>query len=221
MKSILCFGDSLIHGDFDAECGGWIDRIRQQTMLQWSNANYSRLKIYNLGIGGETTDGFKLRLLNEVMARRIKGQQLALVVGYGLNDIVIHKNKNKVPLHYFLKHIENSIDSIQSSSPQVLLCAIPPIPAHLDGVVNQHGDCRLSQDVVRYNEALATLAEKKNWLFLDIYSLIKNAELSSDHSAFSDDGVHFNTHGHQLVAQTALQNYPELWQPDSDKTTHA
>ncbi len=214
MKSILCFGDSFIYGDFDEKCGGWIDRIKQQSMHQWSDAHYAKIKIYNLGIGGETTDGFKLRMMNEVMARRIKGQRLALVVGYGLNDIVIHKNKNKVPLHYYLKHLENSIDSVQSSNPQVMVCAIPPIPAHLDGVVNQHGDCRLSQDVTRYNEALASLAEKKNWLFLDIYSLIKNAEHSENHSVWSDDGVHLNTQGHQLVAESALQKYPHFWLSD-------
>lgn len=57
MINCLCFGDSITYGEYDGVSGGWTDILKRYFHSRFINENIEELNVFNLGIGGETTDG--------------------------------------------------------------------------------------------------------------------------------------------------------------------
>lgn len=57
MINCLCFGDSITYGEYDGVSGGWTEILKRYFHSRFINENIEELNVFNLGIGGETTDG--------------------------------------------------------------------------------------------------------------------------------------------------------------------
>jgi len=194
---ILCFGDSITFGEIDTKKGGWVDQLKNDFIRLYADSIRQEITVYNLGVGGETTDGLRARFATEFNARIVKGQRTLVIFSYGTNDIVIHKNKNTVPIVYFVRNIKSCIDLVKSSDTSVIISSLIPISDPCDGAINQHNKLRYSKDIKIYNVALKVLAKENNCLYLDIYH-----EFNKDkNQLLSKDGVHPNAEGHRLIYQ--------------------
>lgn len=202
MIKILCFGDSITLGEADLEQGGWADRLKTYFFQQSASCQTQEVILYNLGVAGETTDGLVNRFEAEVRARYIKGHKLMVIIAYGANDIVIHKNKNIVPESYFVRNLKHCIESIKQLNADLLLLNILPISDSIEGVVNQHGKLRYDQDIQKYNSVIENLSAEINCDFLDLYTLF-NA--GNKEELLSNDGVHPNSKGHWILYQRIKQ----------------
>ncbi|WP_164503666.1 SGNH/GDSL hydrolase family protein [Pleionea sediminis] len=214
MNIILCFGDSLVFGEHDVEKGGWVDRLKVDAFKSYlsnkselSSKNgeadnrsqtYLPTRTYNLGIAGETTDGLVARLESELTARFVRGQRHHVILAYGLNDIVIHKNKNRVPLEIFVRHMQRAIDVIKEKSCEPLLMTMPIIPDEMSGQVNCHGQIRQQEDSVIFNQALLELTESNQVQCIDVSSFLGREE-QKDGSIWAADGVHLTAEAHRFI----------------------
>ena len=208
INNILCFGDSITHGDLDTLKGGWVERLKlayfhQVEQSVTANASNSLMnKVYNLGVGGDTTDGLVSRFEAEFKARVFSKSQSNIILAYGLNDLVIHKNKNKVPIAIFIRHLEQCLTFAVARKARIGLMSVLPIPIKVDGKLNAHGNIRLNDDVVKYNHAIMGLANQYNASYIDTFSAFNDNHCSE---LFCPDQVHPNSDGHELIFQRAWQ----------------
>ena len=170
MLNILCFGDSITLGEKDHLQGGWVDRLKCFYLDKYLNAKIQQVSVYNLGIGGETTDALANRFDVEFNARHIKGQKTIVFFAYGANDIVIHKDKNIVPEQYFIRNLKACIEHARVKNAEIVLMSILPISVETDNSFNQYGQIRRSQDIQKYNNTIKNLASDLNCYYLDIAS---------------------------------------------------
>ncbi|MET1253569.1 SGNH/GDSL hydrolase family protein [Aliikangiella maris] len=230
---ILFFGDSITFGLKDKEKGGWIERIRSR-FLNLSNPatlkeNCEETFWYNLGVPSENTDGLRHRLANELQARVFKKEQPIVVFNYGINDAVIHKNKNWVPLEYFKRNLVEAIQLAQDANAKVLLMTMIPIADFVDNKINQYQQQISNQDLARYAELTLQIAQQSNCESLDLFQTFNEALklLSADRSGnfstdflagfYANDGIHPNDGGHQILADLI---YPVLINLINDNLTN-
>lgn len=202
---ILCFGDSITYGESDPINGGWADRLKDDFVLEYQDSIRQEVVLYNLGIGGETSDGLALRFKTEFLSRVINGQKSLVVFAYGANDIVIHKNKNIVPLEYFIRNISQCFELCKSKQSDVIILGLTPIAKSIEGKENQHGKIRFDRDINIYNQALENLAQKNQYLFIDLYPEFQQ---KGRDNLLAKDGVHPNTNGHQVIYDLVKRKLP-------------
>ena len=73
MKKImygLFFGDSITYGEYDGVFGGWVDILKRYALQKFHEGNGDELILFNLGIGGETTEGLLKRIPHELAAKK-------------------------------------------------------------------------------------------------------------------------------------------------------
>ncbi len=189
---ILCFGDSHTLGVGDLELGGWVSRLNLKCQNFFTDPAI-RVEVYNLGIGSETTDGLKRRIENEVTARRLKGQPVLCVFQYGSNDVVIHKNKNRVPFDYFLSNIIESTAKARLVLKEVCVLSPTRVSEQFNGLKNFDSEIRLNKDVDEYSNRLRLWSDDNEVTFIDCNELAQS-------EVFHSDGLHWNETLHSLVA---------------------
>jgi lysophospholipase L1-like esterase len=206
MTRILCFGDSITLGEGAIDGDGWADLLKYEFYRRAQDKNFQDVVLYNLGIAGETSDGLKHRFANEFKARAIKRLQSIVILAYGINDIVIHKNKNIVPEHYFLANLEQAINFAKLNGSKVLLVGLTPISSDCDGKINQHEELRYSAHIHQYNQALKSLANSRDCSFIDLHSIF----VEHGENRLGQDGLHPNSEAHRLIARVILERLDEL-----------
>jgi len=194
VQRILCFGDSIVFGESDLRCYGWCDRLKRQLLSQ-SSIDINR-KLYNLGITGDDTDGLKKRFEVELNARIINKQDNIVLLSFGINDLIIHKNKNKVPIEYFQSNIEGCISLAKQKNISVVIMSILPCSQKLDGERNVYGHLRNLSDINLYNECLKRIAKRHQCEYLDIFSQFQE---KNEVELLAEDGLHPNANGHDLI----------------------
>lgn len=81
---IVCFCDSTTYGAQDSE-GGWADMLRRHFHRKYLEGGV-KAQVYNLGVGGEMSDGLLKRIENEIKARLSDSWIPVIVIGIGSND---------------------------------------------------------------------------------------------------------------------------------------
>ncbi|MBF2709905.1 SGNH/GDSL hydrolase family protein [Flavobacterium soyangense] len=70
MTNCLFFGDSITYGVYDGILGGWVDNLKKYCHWRYCNDDSKEVSIFNMGIGGETTEGLIKRFDVEFVARK-------------------------------------------------------------------------------------------------------------------------------------------------------
>ena len=87
---ILIFGDSIAHGAWDDEKGGWVERLKEYLF------SIKKHTVYNLGISGATTEDLLERFENDAKTR-IKvdpEKEITIMFAIGVNDSAYLKSKD-------------------------------------------------------------------------------------------------------------------------------
>ncbi|REC50321.1 SGNH/GDSL hydrolase family protein [Chryseobacterium pennipullorum] len=202
MKKItygLFFGDSITYGEYDGVFGGWVDILKRYALQQFHRGDGDELILFNLGIGGETTEGLMKRMPHELTARNSPDGNLVFIA-YGANDLAAKNGRQMVDPEKFKKNIENAVRQAKQFSDDIYLISILPISQKIDGVIVNSGKLRSNEEVIRYNHILKDIADKDSLTYIDFYSaFFKDKEI-----LLSADGVHPNEKGYGIMAETAM-----------------
>jgi len=91
---VAVIGDSIVHGGIDAEFGGWVARLKIQSVCERRGDH-----VFNLGLGGNTSRHMLDRAEGEIKARL--GHVKNIIFSTGTNDMNI-----KMPLAEFQTNLE-------------------------------------------------------------------------------------------------------------------
>nr|WP_315033878.1 GDSL-type esterase/lipase family protein [uncultured Chryseobacterium sp.] len=202
MKKImygLFFGDSITYGEYDGVFGGWVDILKRYALQKFHEGNGDELILFNLGIGGETTEGLIKRMPHELSARNSPDGNLVFLA-YGANDLAIKDGDYIVSPEIFKNNIETAIQHAKEFSNAIYLVSILPISRKIDGVVVGSGKLRTNDEVVVYNQMIKNIAADHSLLYIDFYS----AFLEDKEILLSADGVHPNEKGYGMMAEIAI-----------------
>ncbi|WP_294237036.1 MULTISPECIES: GDSL-type esterase/lipase family protein [Chryseobacterium] len=198
MKYGLFFGDSITYGEYDGVFGGWVDILKRYA-LQKYNEGSKELILYNLGIGGETTEGLVKRISHEMEARNSAAGNIVFI-GYGANDMAVKNGTQTVEPERFKANIITAVQKAKSYAEAIYLISILPVSANIDGIAVASGKRRSTAQILRYNRILQEIAGEYNLNYLDFYSgFVADKEL-----LLSRDGVHPNEKGYGIMAEMAI-----------------
>lgn len=198
MKYGLFFGDSITYGEYDGVFGGWVDILKRYT-LQKYNEGSNELILFNLGIGGETSEALVKRINNEITARNAEEGNIVFI-GYGANDLAVKDQKQIVNPEQFKANIEKAILLTQDFSKEVYLVSILPISEKVAGKISATGKLRTNEDVIDYNQILKDIASTNSLTYIDFHA----AFLKDKEVLLSKDGIHPNEKGYGLMAEIVL-----------------
>ena len=197
MTHLLCFGDSITRGENDARYGGWADRLKTYFIKDFLKEQQNEVCVFNLGIGGESTNGLKNRFENEFNCRRLnaENEQTIITIAYGANDLAISNSNYTVSAADFSLNIQECIKYALQKNAKVILINILPI---VDSEPKKHPKRRKPEDIEEYNNLIHQLSENLNIPYIDVFSLFNK----SKEKFLTSDGIHPNSKGHKLLYKT-------------------
>ncbi|WP_374464386.1 SGNH/GDSL hydrolase family protein [Chryseobacterium sp.] len=202
MKKItygLFFGDSITYGEYDGVFGGWVDILKRYALQKFHEGNGDELILFNLGIGGETTEGLLKRIPHELEARNSADGNI-IFLSYGANDLAVKDGKQVVEPEKFKNNITTAVNHARQFSNEIYLVSILPFSEKVNGVVVSSGKLRTNEEVIVYNQILKDLAAEHSLGYIDFYS----AFLEDKEILLSADGVHPNEKGYGMMAEVAI-----------------
>lgn len=194
----LFFGDSITYGEYDGVFGGWVDILKRYA-LQKYNEGSDELILFNLGIGGETTEGLVKRIPHEMAARNAAEGNIVFI-GYGANDLAIKDGVEMVNPEQFKVNILKGIQEARKYSNDIYLVSILPISKNIDGVVVASGKLRSNEKVLVYNQIIKDIVAENSLNYIDFHS----AFIEDKEVLLSKDGVHPNEKGYGMMAEIAI-----------------
>ena len=194
----LFFGDSITYGEYDGVFGGWVDILKRYA-LQKYNEGSNELILFNLGIGGETTEGLVNRIPHEMKARNSADGNIVFI-SYGANDLAVKDGNQMVNQSQFKVNIETAIQDAKLYSKDIYLISILPISENIDSKISPTGKMRTNEDVLIYNQILKNIATENSLNYIDFHS----AFLQDKEILLSKDGVHPNEKGYGMMAEIAI-----------------
>jgi lysophospholipase L1-like esterase len=195
MKHIICFGDSITRGENDNENGGWVDRLKTYCIKKFLKTKDNEICVFNMGIGGETTEGLKKRFTYEFSTRLTENGHNIVTFAYGTNDIALLNNENTISLEEFYSNLIFCIDFALKKKTEVYLINILPIIENINQQHSNSGKLRKAEDIIRYNKRILEISSERKIHHIDLFQTMKVKQ----NSLFTYDGVHPNSKGHQRI----------------------
>ncbi|AQX14011.1 peptidase [Elizabethkingia meningoseptica] len=196
MINCLFFGDSITYGEYDGVSGGWTDILKRHFHFRFYNENIQELNVFNLGIGGETTDGLLKRFYTEAHARTSPDENL-IFFAYGANDVAFKNGQQMVNQETFLVNLTEVIEQAKKITSKLYIISILPVASAIDGITVPSGKQRSNQMIIQYNTLLQQLSVQHEATYIDLCSLF----FENKDTYLSRDGVHPNDKGYQFIAE--------------------
>jgi lysophospholipase L1-like esterase len=185
---IIAFGSSSVYGRGDPVGGGFIGRLRA-----WHEPQDQKNLVYNLGVGGDTSEGMLQRFLSECAFRRPD-----LILLYpGLNDTRRTGSKiaeNSVLIEKFRENIEKLIEYSLKLAPTIFISSFPPDESRTTPF--QSNWCYLHSDAAEYSKACQEICNSRS---VPYFPLFESWSKGVDLLKISVDGLHAGPEGHQKL----------------------
>lgn len=204
MAVVYAFGDSITWGAWDHETGGWTSRLRikiEQSELSEGRRRYTEL--FNLGISGETSAG-AVKRFDQELAVRERGEKKVILFAFGANDscYIPSQSQYKVDVAAYEQNMRQLFSAAKEQTDAVYALTILPVVDRLTESPAGKDKSRLTKYFIPYNEVLFRLSEELGIELIDVHA----AFASRNHEElFSDDGLHPNGAGHQLICEQVYQ----------------
>ena len=195
----LFFGDSITYGEYDGVFGGWVDILKRYALQKYSDENKNEVILFNLGIGGETTEGLVKRIPHEIKARNSSDGNIVFIA-YGANDLAVKDGQQMVSSNQFRSNIETAVQDAKIYSKDIYLITILPISENIDSKISATGKIRTNEDVLLYNNILRDIAAENSLNYVDFHSAFRDQK----EILLSKDGVHPNENGYKMMAEIAI-----------------
>ncbi|MHC6199530.1 peptidase [Elizabethkingia miricola] len=196
MINCLCFGDSITYGEYDGISGGWTEILKRYFHFRFINENIEELNVFNLGIGGETTNGLVKRFSTEAAARTSLNQNL-IFFAYGANDVALKEGYRTVESEKLRANLQEVIEKAKKITLYLYIISILPVASAIDGITVPSGKQRSNKIIEEYNQLLQDFAVQHGIVFIDLY----HSFFTEKDILLSGDGVHPNDKGYQFIAE--------------------
>ncbi len=147
----------------------------------------------NRGIGGQTTPQMLVRMYPDV----IDLKPAALIILAGTNDI--SRNTGPETLTMIEENFQAMTELAQAHGIKVILCSVMPVS---DYTKNKQTVSRPPADILRLNAWMREYAGKGHAVFADYYAATVD-DKGMLREGYSDDGLHPNSKGYELLAPVA------------------
>lgn len=196
---ILIFGDSIVQGFWDVG-GGWVQRIRRKYERRATEPGGSHTTIFNLGISGDASNDVVKRFKAETEARYID-EGIGFVFAIGLNDSRRVSGLDFMSLEKYQKNLEELVSMASQYSNKITFVGITPCAEELTNPV-PWGNAYYTDDRIRqFNQTLEDFCRTNGISFVDVFTPFAEAQAKSN---LLSDGLHPNSEGHQLIADTVM-----------------
>jgi lysophospholipase L1-like esterase len=215
--SIIALGDDLTQGEGDDTGRGYpgrvleiVSQIRPETGI--TNFGQSGWTSNNLIGGRAEFFGQLQRAVSEVESASAQGRSAVVFVWIGSNDLwELYSGTREVTPEMesqdvlrFSENISTVLRELRRSGAEVIIAKLDDQsqrPARTRGetypAITADELERMSQQVLRYNEAISEQAELYGALIVDFYG----SEIFTQPETLASDGYHPNTAGYDLIAQ--------------------
>lgn len=188
---ICVFGDSIAHGWFDFEKGGWVSRLK--IFLE----KRGDFRVFNLSIPGDTSNDLIKRVKSEIKPRKPE----LVIIAIGINDCQFFHKENKFRVEP--EQFENNILKLARdlSKQKIIFIGLTPVDENLvNPLPRDKKRCLKNEFVKNYNEIIRKICESKNLGFVDIF----NKWINLNYKKFLFDGLHPNNIGHEKIFREVL-----------------
>jgi lysophospholipase L1-like esterase len=145
------------------------------------------------GISGQTSSQMLLRFRQDVI--NLKPTVVAILAG--TNDIA--ENAGHIALNDILGNIISMTELAKFNNIKVILCSVPPT---FD--FPWHPGLQPAEKIVKLNSMIKFYCEENNIPYVDYYSKLVDDRMGFDKD-FSNDGVHPNLAGYQVMDTLVVQ----------------
>lgn len=193
MTRILIFGDSVVWGSEDLDCGGWADRLKI-----WFKKTGKFSEVFNLGNPGDNSKWLLERLGDECIARidEKNRERDVIIIQIGKNDLSIRKNAFMVSPEKFKENIQKLIMLALKYSLNVVFVGLIPVDETKTTPIPWNVDVSYkSENIRKYNDIIKSICVENKIRFLDIYEKFAQA----DYKKLLEDGLHPNSKGHEII----------------------
>jgi len=188
MDSRICiFGDSIVWGASDKNCGGWADQLKLLVMEKSEGEN----QVYPLGICGDDTRGLLRRFEAEADARHPD----LIIFSIGTNDSSFTgiNGKERVGEKEFEKNIEELIMKSKKYTEKIIFCGLLSVdekqinPAVMERFMPYSNDQNK-----KYDKIIRNICLKNRLLYIHMADILGEDD-------FEEDGLHPNACGHKKI----------------------
>lgn len=202
MVSVVCIGDSIVEGEGDeAGLGGWVGRLHN-FLLKGSKVGENR--VYNLGVGMETSLDLLHRFFSEVLYRNpdiiifqgAHGDSRSTLNNAGELEHEIGKGARMRVYHRLF-------DYLQRSGRKTLVLGLNPVsnePQFMKALPQRE------KHIESYNKGLRRLCGEYELPFLDPRDIFEDIDLATVYA----DGLHPNSKGYEIMYKAVLQKLRKL-----------
>lgn len=190
-KKVIFFGDSITQAGVQGD--GYINLLKKKL-------DPAQYELIGAGIGGNKVYDLYLRMEEDVLNKKPD----LVVIYVGIND-VWHKLGARTGTDYdkYLKFYQALITKIQANGSKVVLCT-PSVIGEKKNDANE-----VDADLNKYAAGIRELAVKNNLPLCDLRKVFtdyeaKNNTQDLEKGVLTNDKVHLNEVGNQLVAETML-----------------
>jgi acyl-CoA thioesterase-1 len=191
MDKIICiFGDSIVWGAGDTSVGGWADRLKA-----FYQATEPDVKIYNLGVSGDTTDDVLRRFVPEAQAR---GCTIA-IFAIGINDskLIDNGEVEYITLADFRENILELIAQAGSLSLQIAFFGPTRVDETKTRPISWKPNTHYTNDrIAFFDEAIKNICEDKELPYLSLAGVLETED--------TPDGLHPSTAGYEKLVTTIV-----------------
>lgn len=209
---ILVFGDSITQGMWDMS-GGWVQQlssvVHSASLDNILNGDgKSIIKVYNLGISGDSTEGVLKRLKNEVESRRLNSEDEVIIISVGINDAILDsENKVRMDVYQFQELYEKLINEALGLTDRVYCVGLTAVDEESTNpwkFGSTPGAQYKNNRINLFEDAIKQSAQRLSVQFIPIHD--EFMDLLSRGEDLLADGLHPNNAGHKLIAIAVAQN---------------
>lgn len=177
-KTFCIFGDSVVQAAYAKR--GWVDMLREYLEKKYPN---DFVNVFNLGVGGNTTDDMLKRFASEAAARI----PTSIIFSVGVNDSGYYQTPDRpvVEPAQFRANLEKLIGAAQKVSADIIFVGL------VLGKVGPDEKTFTRQRTKDYDQIIKEVAEKHACRFIDLLDELAPEDFQ--------DGLHPNDLGHRKM----------------------
>lgn len=197
MAKILIFGDSIVHGAWDIDKGGWVQRIKSFLDEETLSESEDEHIIYNLGVCGNTTEDLLERFEFETKQRlKEDGEELMFIFAIGVNDsqFIHSKNNLRFSPEEYKDNLDKLLNLAKKFSSKIIFIGLSPVDE--TKTIPWDTDKSYKNEYIRkFNGVLRTFCEENNIYFIEILEKL----VKENYQNLLGDGLHPNSKGHKKI----------------------
>lgn len=145
---------------------------------------YKEYDCFNAGISGDSSSGLFDRIYDNVIVCKPS----LVVLLCGINDLGNEKRSVEETLCNYKKIVEE----LHKNGIKALIQSVYPVSKSIDVSM---------EDIISLNKAIEEIASNYNYKYIDIFSILLNKNKDEICLEYTDDGLHPNKYGYELISK--------------------